>query len=166
MAKKIILVTITIMWMLSIFMFSNQPSKKSTEKSHSLVMSTIVKVYKLFDNNISDEKIESIIDSWDVPVRKIAHFTEFFILGLLVFFTLRAFEFNNIYIMILLCFLYACSDEIHQMFVVGRDGNFVDVILDSLGSSSAILILNKLKVGNKNESRKLRSNRTIRKEKN
>ena len=33
----------------------------------------------------------------------------------------------------LICFLYACSDEIHQSFISGRDGNFLDVIIDSIG---------------------------------
>jgi VanZ family protein len=60
----------------------------------------------------------------------------YFILG----FTLCSlfFEFNItlkkiLLFSILICFLYACSDEIHQNFVVGRDGNFFDVIIDSIG---------------------------------
>ena len=151
MAKKIILVSLTVLWMLSIFMFQNQPSEKSTEKSHSLITKTIVNIYKVFNPNISDEQIEEIIETWDVPVRKTAHFTEYFILGVLIFLTLRSFDIKNIYIMILLCFLYACSDEIHQLFVEGRDGNIVDVLIDTFGSTFAILILNKLKVRKKHE---------------
>lgn len=145
MIKKILLISLTILWMVSIFMFSNQKSGKSTDKSHSLVSNTIVRIYKLFDHNPSDEKIESIIETWDVPVRKTAHFVEYLILGVLVFLTLREFNIKNIYLMILICFLYACSDEIHQLFVAGRDGNFVDVLLDTFGSTTGIILLNKLK---------------------
>ena len=143
--KKTILIILTVLWMLLIFMFSNQESTKSTEKSDSLVMNTIVRIYKLFDNDLTDEEIDKIIDKWEVPVRKLAHITEFFILGILVFLTLKEFGCKNIYIMILLCFLYACSDEIHQLFVPGRDGNIIDILIDTFGSSLAILLLNKMK---------------------
>jgi VanZ family protein len=43
--------------------------------------------------------------------------------------------------MILLCFLYASSDEIHQLFVPGRSGSFIDILLDTFGSSCAIVFL-------------------------
>ena len=145
MIKKIILILITILWMTSIFMFSNQKSEKSTEKSHSVVTHTIVKIYKIFNSDASEETIQNIIDTWDVPIRKTAHFIEYFILGVLVFLTLREFGNKNIYYAILICFLYACSDEVHQIFVPGRDGNFVDVMLDTIGSTTSILLLNKLK---------------------
>lgn len=126
-------------------MFSNQKSEKSTEKSHSVVTHTIVKIYKIFNSDASEETIQNIIDTWDVPIRKTAHFIEYFILGVLVFLTLREFGNKNIYYAILICFLYACSDEVHQIFVPGRDGNFVDVMLDTFGSTTSILLLNKLK---------------------
>ena len=141
--KKYILIIITILWMVMIFMFSNQKSVQSTNKSHSFVMNTIVRIYKIFDKNITDEKIEDIVNTWDVPIRKCAHFMEFFILGLLVFYTSKEFNIKDIYIMILFCFLYACSDEIHQVFVIGRDGNIIDTLIDSLGSTTAILLLNR-----------------------
>lgn len=144
MFKKVLLVCLTVLWMTSIFIFSNQKSTQSTNRSHSLITNTIVRIYKLFDNNPSDEKIENIIDTWDVPVRKIAHFTEYFILGILIFLTLREFKINNVYLAILLCYIYSCSDEFHQLFVIGRDGNLVDIILDTIGSITGILIVKKL----------------------
>ena len=36
--------------------------------------------------------------------------------------------------------LYASSDEFHQTFVVGRDGNIVDVLIDSSGTLVGILL--------------------------
>lgn len=145
MIKRILLTTITIVWMLFIFMSSNQKAEQSTDRSHSFIMNTIVNIYKVFDSNASDEKIESIVETLDHPVRKLAHFTEYFILGVLVFFTLREYNIKNIYIMIAICFAYACSDEFHQLFVLGRDGNLIDVTIDSIGSTFAILIFNKVK---------------------
>ena len=130
MIKRILLTTITIVWMLFIFMSSNQKAEQSTDRSHSFIMNTIVNIYKVFDSNASDEKIESIVETLDHPVRKLAHFTEYI---------------KNIYIMIAICFAYACSDEFHQLFVLGRDGNLIDVTIDSIGSTFAILIFNKVK---------------------
>ena len=36
--------------------------------------------------------------------------------------------------------LYASSDEFHQTFVPGRDGNIVDVLIDSSGALVGILV--------------------------
>ena len=124
-----------------IFMFSNQGSVKSTNKSQSFIMNTIVRIYKVFDKNISDERVEELVNKLDVPVRKTAHFLEFFVLGVLVFFSCKELKINNIYWMIMFCFLYACSDEVHQVFVPGRSGNIIDVLIDSFGSTTSILLL-------------------------
>ncbi len=75
---------------------------------------------------------------------KIAHFVEYFILGYLM---IRAFSdsFPNMsltkamVLSIILCALYAASDEWHQGFVKTRDCDFFDFIFDFLGSSAAAL---------------------------
>ncbi|MEY4385054.1 MAG: hypothetical protein RLY20_337 [Verrucomicrobiota bacterium] len=36
-------------------------------------------------------------------------------------------------------FLYACTDEIHQIFVPGRGAAFLDVLLDTLGGALGLL---------------------------
>lgn len=46
---------------------------------------------------------------------------------------------------ILICMLYACSDEIHQLFVSGRSGKVLDVCIDTFGSLMGIFIYNKLR---------------------
>ena len=40
-------------------------------------------------------------------------------------------------------FLYACSDEFHQLFITGRSGEFRDVMIDTIGGfiGSTILYL-------------------------
>jgi VanZ family protein len=40
----------------------------------------------------------------------------------------------------ILCFLYACSDEIHQLYVPGRSGNIKDVFVDSIGISLVLVV--------------------------
>ncbi len=138
--KKVILTILTIIWMLIIFMFSNQKSTVSTNNSQSLIKNTIVNIYKLFNQNATQEEIDNVVNTFDLPVRKLCHFTEYFILGILVLFTLKAYQINNLYITILICFIYACSDEFHQLFVDGRSGEVKDVILDTLGSVSFVIL--------------------------
>ncbi len=76
-------------------------------------------------------------------VRKSAHFFLYFILGII---TMNLFSnshfsfFKKILFSLFFCFLYACSDEIHQLFIVGRSGKFLDVFIDTCGSFSGILI--------------------------
>ena len=36
-------------------------------------------------------------------------------------------------------FLYACSDEFHQLFIPGRSGEFRDVMIDSTGGIIGIV---------------------------
>ena len=42
---------------------------------------------------------------------------------------------------ILMVFLYACSDEFHQAFVPGRGPAFRDVLVDTSGGLTALLII-------------------------
>ena len=42
---------------------------------------------------------------------------------------------------LVLCFLYACSDEFHQLFVPDRAGLFTDVLVDTAGAVIALLVL-------------------------
>lgn len=48
---------------------------------------------------------------------------------------------NRILISVVLAFTYACSDEIHQLFVPGRSGEFRDVCIDTCGASFGILMV-------------------------
>ena len=47
---------------------------------------------------------------------------------------------KNIGMAILICVLYAISDGVHQLFVPGRGGQVKDVLIDSAGTISGILV--------------------------
>ena len=49
---------------------------------------------------------------------------------------------TKILVSITLCFLYALSDEIHQLFIIGRSKEFKDVLIDTAGSFIGINIYN------------------------
>jgi VanZ family protein len=70
-------------------------------------------------------------------IRKNTHFIAYLVLGILVINALKRSGVDGIRSVVpalLICVLYAASDEIHQLFVPGRGGQFVDVIIDSAGA--------------------------------
>ena len=72
--------------------------------------------------------LNSGLGGWDLPLRKLAHVTEFAVLGALL---LRATDSARASIVIGV--LYALSDEIHQHFVTQRTGAGLDVVIDTVG---------------------------------
>lgn len=142
--KKKILLIITILWMILIFMFSNSSGEESSEISNSFIDKTIVNIYKFFNNDITKKEEKEVVDIFSHPVRKMAHFTEYLILGLLTFELFKEYKINYYYLFaFLFCVFYAGTDEIHQYFIDGRSCNVKDVILDSLGSMLGVVCLYK-----------------------
>ena len=112
---------------------SHQIATVSSTQSNK-VIHTIKKVTK-------NEEIKNKINSF--VVRKGAHIFLFFILGILLFESVYSGDnfLKSIFLALLLSFLYACSDEYHQIFVVGRSGEFKDVLIDFSGSTSGVFII-------------------------
>src|SRR5699024_8794631 len=71
-----------------------------------------------------------------VIIRKGAHFSAYFILAIFVIFALKqqVAHFRSYGIAFIICFLFAASDEFHQLFIPGGSGEMKDVLLDSSGS--------------------------------
>jgi len=94
-----------ILWMGVIFFFSSLPDLKSGLKD-------------------------------DFILRKIAHILEFAFLTILL---IRAIKRENLSIKkviifsLIIALFYALTDEYHQTFVLGRQGSFKDVGIDSIG---------------------------------
>ena len=145
MMKGIVFTVCTVGWMAVIFFFSNQKATVSTNLSDGFIDKTIIKIYEVFKGDVHAQEKQIIQKYFSRPIRKLAHFTVYFILGVLVFYTLKTYGMKTSlpYFSILICILYAMSDEIHQLFVIGRSGEFWDVVLDSLASSVAIIIFNR-----------------------
>jgi VanZ family protein len=74
--------------------------------------------------------------------RKIAHLSFFGMLGLLFYWNLK--EQNYRYVKAwLYVAAFAFLDEVHQAFIIGRDGRIVDVAIDSLGAVIVLYLLYK-----------------------
>ena len=130
--RKKICILFAVLWMGFIFYMSHQPAKISSAQSDN-VMHIIKKVSK-------SEEIKNNINSF--IVRKGAHMFLFCVLGILLFGSVYNGDniLKSVFIALLLAFLYACSDEYHQTFVVGRTGQFNDVLIDFSGAFIGVLI--------------------------
>lgn len=127
--------------MLAIFIMSAQDGDESGSFSNGFLKSFIGSVLSRILPRLTDR-------GFDYDIRKYGHMFEYFCLGLCAFLM-----FSEIFLgkslrasktalsAWLLSFLYACSDEFHQRFVPGRAGRFTDVMIDSAGFTSAVLIM-------------------------
>lgn len=78
-----------------------------------------------------------------VIVRKSAHIIAYFTLGTWALLTAIAYRFRlkkAAMISLLVVVVYAISDEIHQLFVPGRSGQWSDVLLDSMAGLIGITL--------------------------
>ena len=149
--KKTISIISLILWMIVIFSFSSADANKSTGTSDKVITTMIEIKDKITDQETPINEKEIIVKNSSFYVRKIAHITEYLILGLLMFNALKQFNILNICYAIILCVLYSCTDEFHQLFINGRSGSFRDVLIDTIGILLGtylykILIIKKKKV--------------------
>lgn len=149
--KIIISWCLVIIWMGIIFNFSNMDTNESNTKSKNtiekVVDTTIDTSNKIgiTKEEIDNDKKEDLTEKLNKPLRKCMHASVYFVLALLL---LNAFNIlkknipHKYLIVIIICFLYACTDEYHQTFVNGRTGQFKDVLIDTTGSIIALIIYN------------------------
>lgn len=130
--KNKINILLVLLWMILIFIMSSFNSTESSNQSGFIVniISGIL--------NINNIELLSLI------IRKLAHFSEYFILGMLTYNMFNSYN-KKTYTSIIICILYAISDEIHQIFVPGRSCQIIDMTIDTLGSLLGIYLLKSIK---------------------
>ena len=132
--KQIVLWILVVLWMMLIYSFSSQVANDSNRLSTGVtqvVVETIEKVSPETDLDV--ETLNGII-------RKNAHFIMYFVLGILVYSAIGG-EVSGVkrfIVSLLICSLYAVSDEVHQFFVPGRGPAVFDVFIDSSGTCVGI----------------------------
>ena len=141
--KKLFSGILIIIWMLVIFSFSNQNGVKSTSTSN-VVTSAIVNVTTNVTNKeYTRTEVKQKIEDSTFYIRKTAHFTEYLILGILVLNFLSTYGKINkkmFIIALICCYLYAVSDEVHQIFIPGRTAKVLDTLIDGSGSLIGLII--------------------------
>ena len=124
-----------LLWMAVSFILSQQPASISSGQSGVFV-----------------EQLHHIAPSVDQQlltflVRKGAHIFAYFVLGILAFnalwrVDLSKFKFNRpATLSIIVCALYAASDEFHQLFISGRSGEIRDIMIDSCAAMVGVFII-------------------------
>jgi VanZ family protein len=148
---SIIFGTLTLVWTMVIFSFSTQTASKSSQVSEGL-LEQILKLIKILTSISIDP----------IPLcglfRKLAHFSEFFVLGILsaifCYFLIShlkikktdiKFRFQPYLYSLLYGIFIAVADEALQFYVgSGRAMQFTDMLIDSSGVIVALLIIWKL----------------------
>lgn len=142
-AAKILLPTIAVCWMIVIFCFSAASAPESSEMSCTVGIRIGKVVFSDFDA-WSTEKQNAFAKKIEYPIRKMAHATEYAILGMFVFGTVYVYGILWKQAMLyawIWATIYAATDEFHQLFVLGRSEQIRDVVLDSAGAFAGILML-------------------------
>ena len=80
------------------------------------------------------------IGKLDLPVKKGGHFSGYALLALCLLRGLQNGKPRNLVLVLLVCGLYAISDEFHQSFVSGRNPSPMDVGIDFLGSAFGMML--------------------------
>jgi VanZ family protein len=150
MKKRILPWALVIFWMALIFYLSHQPAVESSGLSTSITRKIAEIIEKIAPN------IGLNLESLNHIVRKNAHFFVYLVLGTFVAHGVKnsgVSSFKVITVALLICILYAISDEIHQLYIPGRSGEVRDVIIDSAGSLVGILGLNSIEKHQRNKKR-------------
>jgi len=139
-SKKRIIILLSwiavILWMLLIFNLSSQTADHSDKLSKGIVAVVV-------------EMIEKVAHGFDIDtsgfnhiIRKLAHFFAYLVLGVLVMNALSQSGVSGMRACVFalgICTLYAVSDEVHQLFVPGRSGQAMDVLIDSAGAVAGMI---------------------------
>ena len=136
---KVVKIILIIIWMITVFRFSNQGGTESS--------STSAKVTKVIvDVVVNDKKEENkvqIANKIEKVVRKFAHYTIYTIGGVLIMnyaYTTDKTKKQQTFGSLLFGVFYAVTDEVHQYFVPGRSARVFDVGIDTLGVITGIII--------------------------
>lgn len=140
--KKYIILCLLIFWCGLIFFFSADSSAASNSKSGEITDQVIQTVEKVTDIKVQEETKKEVKKDVNYLVRKTAHFSLYFVLGI---FSILFFQHfvkspkNLLLFSILFCCFYAGTDEFHQLFT-GRTASLFDVCIDTLGSSISVFL--------------------------
>lgn len=139
--KKVILIFLIIIWMITIFMFSGEGGKESKKTSGGIVGFIVDKIYDT--SNMSQKERADKIEDLQRPIRKLAHFTIYTLGGAITYIFIDNFNITNrkkVILSLIFCAIYAVLDEIHQYYVPGRTCEIRDVLIDTIGAYIGIFI--------------------------
>ena len=149
---RIVTAVLLVSLMIAIFCFSAQNATESSGTSGRII-SAVIRIFNPSFDELTPQEQQNLIEPFQFIVRKGAHFSIYFIMGMLSFLSVISYRQINLKYRYLIsagiCLAYSVSDEIHQYFVAGRSCEIRDVLIDFSGSVLAIIfitLLLKLKI--------------------
>lgn len=124
--KRIVYAVLIILWMITIFEFSNQNGDTSQGTS-DVITDKIIEI----NNDLENKR-----DQVSFCVRKLAHFSIYLIGGILAFGFFDTYSLQKKYVIafaLMFGIVYASLDEFHQSFISGRSAQIRDVCIDICG---------------------------------
>lgn len=148
--KVAISLIVTIAIMVAIFMFSNQDGNESGSLSAKVALWIAENFISGFSTMDPSTQLQ-LIDDMAWPIRKTAHATEYGCLAISLVITcwqihsmktditpsdkpLKMRVFIICIVAFVIAVLYACTDELHQLYIDGRAGQVADVFVDASGA--------------------------------
>lgn len=126
-----------------IFDFSAQDAEHSGALSMSFSEGAVDFLNSLMGGRWSRQFMADMAQLFEHPIRKLAHFSEYMCVGILVYLIWSPWLKRGkwLYVLVVIwVFLSGACDEIHQLFVPGRWGSFADVCLDTCGGAFGLVL--------------------------
>lgn len=145
---KLSLTIITILIALTIFLLSSKTGTESREDSNFFSLNLVDKLTENYDELTSHQQFRAE-ENLDELIRKLAHVCEFAGLSFFLRLTLESWfgpsrktkKARRLSLQALLGgFLYACTDEFHQIFVPGRSAGLRDILIDTAGVFLGLIV--------------------------
>lgn len=130
---RIIFALLVLGIMATVFLFSSQSGGESNHLSQG-VLEHILNFFHIQADLLK-------LDRYNLVLRKIAHFSLYFLLGAGAMGFLLTTPLKKRYciiLSILFCLLFAATDEYHQFLLGTRNGNVMDILLDSMGAMTGV----------------------------
>ena len=115
-----------------IFVFSGQDGEESGSLSAMISEKCAELLNAISGKHWTQNVLDSMAAYFEHPIRKLAHFSEYACMGVLLYGVWRPWKERGrkLYLLIVCwVFVSAGADEFHQLFIPGRYGCFADVVL-------------------------------------
>ncbi len=139
--QRVIFSLLSALIMAAVFCLSCENADESSETSGHITEFVLRFLIKGYDG-YTPEKQAEIHGIVSHIVRKCAHFSAYTALGFCTSCAVGKRKLFSVGSLIAwgICILYACSDELHQSFVPGRSCELRDVLIDSSGGLTGLIL--------------------------
>lgn len=131
MKKKKTLLLLLVLWVMLIWINSLFPGDLSSSQS-GFVTKVVSTLFSVIHISLDSDTLHQII-------RILAHFMEYFVLGVLTYFNMKSIHIEKYLFIILIC-LIPIIDEVIQIFVPDRAFEWFDLMIDLLGIMLGLLM--------------------------